>query len=555
MRLTLVGAAALLTACANVTLPPWPGTQPQDTASARPGAAAPAPAAQPAAGTAQIPSISLPYNPAIEARFTDPSTRYNTPGLASQSGQFTSQAQLSAWLQSLADKSQAGAPSMGVLTIGTSQRGQPIPALVATRAAGIQAPALNSSGRPTVLLVAQQHGDEPAGAEALLVIARELGRGGLLEPLLQQINVLIVPRANPDGADTASRLTADGTDLAQDHLLLRTPEARALAALVRDYRPVAVIDLHEYAAAGSFLAKYRAVQRYDALLQYAAPANSHEFVTKAAREWYLQPVREALKQAELSSEWFYRTGAQPDDKSVSMASPAPDTLVNASTLKNASALLISSRGSDLGRLHIQRRVHTLVTAVGSVLRSTAEKASNLEQVQEFVARDISSLACRQQLAIQSQPTLEQRTITILQADTGAEQQARLDWYSSLRLKPGQTRARPCGYWLSAESAPAVERLRLLGLQVLQVAEPGQMLADSYQEPHGSSSGPTLTRGAVEAPAGSYYVSLNQPKAHLAAAALEPDTPFSYAAQHLIGSNAAIARVVAPPSVVFDEDSE
>lgn len=565
-RLTAVGAAALVTACANVQLPPWPGNgaqQPQPAqAAARPAAQQPVAdaTAQPVAPASQL--TPLPYNPAIEARFPDPTVRYDTPGLTRpdlprQRRQFTTQAEMSSWLQSLAAKSQGSGTTLGLLNIGSSQRGTPIQALVATRAASIQASSLNSSGRPTALLVAQQHGDEPAGAEALLIIARELAPGGLLAPLLQQINVVIVPRANPDGAETASHLTADGADLAHDHLLLNTPEARALATLVRDYRPAAVIDLHEYAAAGQFLQKYQAVQSYDALLQYASTANAHEFVTKAAREWYVQPVRSALSQAGLSNEWFYKTSAEPNDKSVSMATLAPDTLSNTSSLKNAAALFISSRGSDLGAMHIQRRVHTLVTAITSALRATAEKARNLNQVEEFVARDVSSLACRQQFTVKAQQTPEQRSITMLQASTGAEQQARLDWNSSLQIKASQTRPRPCGYLISADSRQAVQRLRQLGLQVQQIAEPGPVLVDSYQEPHntGGSSALVLTRSSFDAPAGSYYLSLNQPKAQLAAAALEPDTPYSYVSQGLITSISDIARVVATPSVVFDEDAD
>lgn len=553
----------MVTACANVQLPPWSGNgaqQPQPTPPAvRPVVQQPASSggatAQPVAPVSRL--TPLPYNSAIEARFPDPTIRYETPGLTKPQQQFTTQSEMSSWLQTLATKSQGSDTAMGLVNIGSSQHGTPIQALIATHADNIQASTLNSSGRPTILLVAQQHGDEPAGAEALLILARELAPGGLLTPLLQQINVVIVPRANPDGAAAANHLTADGTDLAHDHLLLNTPEARALATLVRDYRPTAVIDLHEYAVAGQFLQKYQAVQSYDALLQYASTANAHEFVTKAAREWYVQPLRNALSQAGLSSEWFYKTSAQPDDKSVSMATLAPDTLSNTSSLKNAAALFISSRGSDLGTMHIQRRVHTLVTAATSTLRTTAEKAKNLNQVDEFVARDVSSLACRQQFTIQGQQTPEQRSITMLQAGTGAEQQARLDWNSSLQIKASQTRPRPCGYLISADSRQAVERLRQLGLQVQQIAEAGQVLADSYQESRSAASASmlVLTRGSLDAPAGSYYLSLNQPKAHLAAAALEPDTPYSYVSKGLIASTSDIARVVATPSVVFDEDDD
>ena len=137
---------------------------------------------------------------------------------------------------------------------------------------------------------------------------------------------------------------------------------------------------------------------------------------------------------------------------------------------------------------------------------------------------------------------------MIQPDTGADQQVRVDWNASLQARTTLSRPRSCGYWLSASAQTAVDRLRLLGLQVLKVAEPGQLLADSYNEARSAtpaSGAYALTRGAVEAPVGSYYLSMNQPMANIAAAALEPDTPYSYLARGLVPTLSDMARVMAP----------
>ncbi len=133
-----------------------------------------------------------------------------------------------------------------------------------------------------MLLIAGQHGDEPAGTEALLIAAQQLASGAL-RPLLRQVNVIVVPRANPDGAARGRRSTANGIDMNRDHLLLRTPEARALARLVVDYRPMVVVDSHEFPAVGGWRDSFGVVRRQDVLLQYAMTPNLAEFVTRAAR--------------------------------------------------------------------------------------------------------------------------------------------------------------------------------------------------------------------------------------------------------------------------------
>ncbi len=592
-----LAAALLLGACASTPLPPWPST-PGTVTAQRPSAPAPAPAPaarvqrgsvvpaplgqeRPVAVASPLPPPTAlvaqdegpiaapPYNATVAARFPDPAISYDTPGLGRDRRAFTTNAELGQWLRSLAEAVPSGGTRTQLVNAGTSQRGEPILGLVATRAASTDPVALSKSGRPTVLLIGQQHGDEPAGSEALLVIARELAQG-LLEPLLDRVNVVVVPRANPDGATAGTRVTANGVDMNRDHLLLGTPEARALAKLVNDYQPILVVDAHEYTAVGRYLQKFNAIQRYDALLQYATTANYPEFLTKASMEWYHQPMVAALKAQGLTSDWYYTTSTNPQDKLISMGGTQPDTGRNVNGLKNTVSLLIETRGVGLGRMHIQRRVHTQVTAITSALRSTAERAANLEQVRSFVVRDVSAMACRDQVVVEAEATRTQRELDFLDPETGADRSVKVDWNSSLTLRPVKVRPRPCGYWLSASSAGAVERLKLLGVQVLRIAEQGSLLADIYRETSretadrqdviGNIAGGSgivrvqvsPMRSAIDAPPGSYYVPLNQPRAHLAVAALEPDTQNSYFANRLITELDHTARIMSTPSLVFEE---
>lgn len=605
-KLSAALAAALLAACSSTPLPPWPAgpaprpSNPAPLPRVQQGTVVPAPLGQsPQAQTPQVPPVQLPevappsagavanplppsaplvvqdeapmappYGPAVAARFPDPAVAYGTPGLEANRRAFTTNAELAQWLQSL-QNSGASATRTKVLHLGMSQRGEPILGLLATRASGTELIDLDNSGRPTVVLIGQQHGDEPAGSEALLVISREVAQG-LLEPLLDRINVVVIPRANPDGAAAGTRVTANGVDMNRDHLLLNTPEARAVAKVINDYRPILVMDAHEYTVVGRYLQKFNAIQRYDALLQYATTANYPEFLTKASQEWYHQPMVAALKAQGLTSDWYYTTSTNPDDKRISMGGTQPDTGRNVHGLKNAVSLLIETRGVGIGRMHIQRRVHSQVTAIVSALRSTADRASNLEQVRSFVARDISSQACRDQMVVEAAATPTRRDLDFLDPDTGADRTVRVDWNSSLTLQPTKTRARPCGYWISGAEVDAVERLRMLGLQVMRVAEPGSALADTYRETlretairqdvRGTIAGEgeivrvqvAPMRSAIDIPPGSFYVPLNQPRANLAIAALEPDTQNSYFANRLIRELGHTARVMSPPSLVFEE---
>ncbi|MBC7548783.1 MAG: peptidase M14 [Polaromonas sp.] len=568
--LTLPLTALLLSACTSTPLPPWVPTSMNTTLPAgttRPGAAPspsspvsiaqsfPVPAASLGAAPVLMPSIPLmPYSAAVAARFPPPSVIYSTPGLQPGRSNFSSPAEVSTWLlaQASAARRVAGvAPvAAAMVSIGRSQRGEPLQALVLTRAAATDPASLLATGRPTVLLVGQQGDEAPAATESLMVMASELAQG-LLRPSLEKINVVVVPNANPDATRGMPASSTLAPFTGTDHLALVTPESQALAALIRDYRPTVVVDVREYEAGGRpvnrFMDKFGVVPKFDALFQYATTANTPELLTRASEEWFRRPLLAALKHQGLSVEWVHTTSADVADKRVSMGGAQPDSLRNVSALKNAIGLQLESRGAGLGRQHIQRRVHTQVTALSSLLGSTVQRAGDLEQLRPFFDREVAALACTGQTVVLATPVAAQYDLQVLDATTGADKTLVVDWESTLALNRLTVRARPCGYWLSAASGLAVDRLLMHGVKVMQLADAGAVLADSFKNAAAPSSGSvTLTRGLVDTPRGSYYVSLNQPLGNLVVAALEPDTPFSFFSQRVVPDLTAVARVMTPP---------
>ena len=180
--------------------------------------------------------------PGVAAHFPDPAgVRFATPGFDPAQPDFTSHAQMMARLQALAESHPR---SVRLGSAGASAQGRDLPTVLLAEG-GRWRPE-----RPTLMLVAHQHGNEPAPGEAMLVL---LERWAAPESaaLLKRVNVVALPRANPDGAAAFKRVGSDGTDINRDHLLLRTPEARAMAAVATRYRPQVVLDMHEFTAASA----------------------------------------------------------------------------------------------------------------------------------------------------------------------------------------------------------------------------------------------------------------------------------------------------------------
>lgn len=140
----------------------------------------------------------------------------------------------------------AASDRVRVEVIGSTVEDRPIHLVVI----GEPAPRTAAQARtePVELHICTQHGNEPAGREGCLIALRDLAFSDDADTVkqLEEQTFLFVPTANPDGREANSRENAEGVDVNRDHLNLTSPEARAIAKVVRDWAPDIAIDHHEY---------------------------------------------------------------------------------------------------------------------------------------------------------------------------------------------------------------------------------------------------------------------------------------------------------------------
>ena len=153
-------------------------------------------------------------------------------------------------------------------------------------------------------------------------------------------------------------------------------------------------------------------------------------------------------------------------------------------------------------------------------------------------------------------TPSEYALPMLDPQTGAIRRVTVTWESALELRVVKTRPRACGYWLAGSETEAVRRLRLLGIEVLQLELAGEMRGETYRETGrdaAAAQGGARLRVQtqpilLDVPAGSFFVSLEQPLANLAIAVLEPESPAGYAANGVIANVTSVARVLARPDL-------
>ncbi len=136
-------------------------------------------------------------------------------------------------------------------TIGRSVRGTAISVTIVDKR-----PALDN---PRVKLVANMHGDETVGAHAMLYLGQLLcdarNSTDVIEQLLEQVAVYIVPSMNPDGYDSQWRRNANRVDLNRNFPDLRYPERKSTRARIQP-ETEAIMNLTRHYAPFSMCANF-----------------------------------------------------------------------------------------------------------------------------------------------------------------------------------------------------------------------------------------------------------------------------------------------------------
>jgi hypothetical protein len=86
----------------------------------------------------------------------------------------------------------------------------------------------------------------------------------------------------------------------------------------------------------------------------------------------------------------------------------PELARNAGGLRHAISFLLESRGFDLHRLHAERRVHSHVVAITSLLGSAAAQADSLRALRDRLDAEVAAQACRGELVLEAAPPRRER---------------------------------------------------------------------------------------------------------------------------------------------------
>ncbi|PLR69270.1 M14 family metallopeptidase [Bacillus sp. UMB0893] len=490
---------------------------------------------------AQTPYYGKEYSQPEQVRplFPEVEVTDGTPAFVKGEEAFTTQEEMLAYIEELKGKS----PYLTVKNIGASQNGLEIPALYFTKDQKINPSFM--SRKPTVWIQSQIHGNEPASGESVLAIANRL-TGELGEEVLDKINVIVVPRVNPDGSYNFKRQLQNGLDGNRDHVKLESPEVQAIHHEYNRYTPEVVIDAHEYSPYTSSFDQFGdegLLKYHDILLLSGRNLNIPEKIRTMSDSLYVDPTLDTLEQNGFTGDRYYTTGVTNGEIDILEGGTEPRIGRNAFGLQTAFSFLVESRGIAIGREDFGRRVAAQIATHENILRQTA---ANAKKVKTTVAAERAKLIKKGLVSNDKDPIfvnseaaeIENQTLEMVDIATGTLKDVPVNYFSATEAKPTLTRERPTAYVLNPDQSEVAAKLQNQGLKGFKLPKQMKLSVEAYdvtsKENTEKYEGKQLVEVKTELerkdvlfPKGTYVFLSAQPQNNLLSLSLEPESIDSY----------------------------
>lgn len=423
---------------------------------------------------------------------------------------------------------QARTDNMLIRHLATTDEGRTMP-LVILGAPPVATPATAwFSGKPTLFITGNVHGGERAGREGSLQLIRELALGAA-RPLLDRVNVLIVPTLNPDGAERRSRTNTLGYDMNRDFIVAETPEISAiLEHVLLEWWPDVYVDVHNGGA-------YPYNVTYQATLHPGADADLVRF----ARGPMFDAIKRHLATKSMKSYWY--SGPRSDSTgqwSWQTTEPWARKQHSYGGLQNMITLLFEIPG----RWTLQQQADNAREGMIGLLRFMADSAAAVRRsVVGARQRTLHSPPDRVVISIEQSAYAQPEQFYVMQNN----EERLVTGVNRTLYVAGETRARPWAYAFDARLNRVADFLRRHAIDVERLEAPVEVAAERYQltkiawseSPYQNhllaDAAVQVVPATMTLPAGTYLVRMSQNAARLIAELMEPDTDDSIVTWNLL----------------------
>ena len=476
------------------------------------------------------------------------------------------------WFKKLA----AASPLISMVSIGKSPEGRDIFMIIASTEKTVTAAALKKSGKPLLFVQAGIHSGEIDGKDAGMMLLRDIAFGNK-KHLLDSVNFLFIPILSVDAHERSSpynrpnqrgpqnmgwRTNAQNLNLNRDWAKIDTKEIRAVIKILNEYGPVLFMDIHvtdgadyQYDITFGGIGKQGysngirdwLENKYKIIADKDLTANGH----------IPGPLLNTFNNIDFSEGNIVTTGG-------------PRYSDSYGDLRHLAAILVENHSLKpykqrvLGTYVLLESTLQLLATEGKLLKEITEKdkavrvakmpmAWKVPQLKNTVSFDTRSNQRDADTTVTATDSLHLSAIASVIHKSSVTNADYVEWlgkpvpmtiadYKS--TEPYDFITRPKGYWIPASCDEVIARLKLHGIKMNTITAAREVTVEMYRitkhvfeddnhilqpfEGHIQVTGTTKSEMRNQLfPAGSVYISTDQPLGDLAIILLEPTSKDSY----------------------------
>lgn len=454
--------------------------------------------------------------------FPDKEIYYETPAFNSSMG-FTKYNELISFLENLTINNQYAE----IEYFGETQRGKKIPLIIISKP--------GTFPKVKVWMQGGIHGNEPASSEGMLVVLQKLLKDDSYAHLLDRLDIAIVPMVNIDGYMRQNRLAKNGLDLNRDLIKLQIKETQQLKARYSQYAPHVSIDFHEY---NPFRAAFRTLgsmgytSYYDAMFLYSGDPNIDPAIRELTEGLFVSNAKQMLDEQGFRHHDYFSPKSDRGKLYFNFGSSSARSSATSFALANSISILMEIRGIRLNRNSFERRVLITESTAFSYLNTAYE---NYQQVLDGVNKAIkSTISMERDVVADSRRVFESKPLKFIDIGENEVVEKTYKVASTYEMEKLIVRKRPQAYILLPEQQEAIEKLKMLGLQIHTLEEDRKLQVEAYQvqkqlieiskyqDYFPSEVSVKVVKKEKIFSKGTYVLPMNQKNANLAVTALEPE---------------------------------
>lgn len=383
------------------------------------------------------------------------------------------------------------------------------------------------------------HGNEPAGDQAVLALLGKMDANQTwAAEILEKVDILALPRYNPDGVAYFQRYLAGSFDPNRDHTKMARQQTRDIKKLVMNFAPHVGVDLHEYTASREYGANGQWLPSQDGQFSAMKNLNIHKDIRELSETLFADSIAHAMESHDLR--WSpYVTGTLETDDIVLDETTSDAKIGDTSVaLSQAVMFLFETRGIKLADQHWQRRVATALIMLEAFVQTAADNAEDVYRTVEEAREDF--INNDDDIVITDYGTETQIDWTYISKSNGSLVDVPVTFMNMTPVTANLTRERPEAYIFSRAWHDVADRLRAAAVVVdeLKADFKGEVQAynitsaelstSKYEGVARTTVTAELRKKEISIPAGGYLVSTRQKNAAHLFNVIEPENIDSYA---------------------------